>query len=60
MPRDFTRGGETCYSEGMAKKPPKKKAKTGPKPEVLKLEGDWRENIRKSFQAKKPPGGWPK
>jgi hypothetical protein len=44
----------------MAKKPPKKKAKTGPKPEVLKLEGDWRDNIRKSFQAKKPASGWPK
>ena len=44
----------------MAKKPAKKKAKRGPKPEVLKLEGDWRENIRKSFQAKKPASGWPK
>ena len=42
------------------KKPAKKKAKTGPKPEVLKLEGDWRENIRKSFQAVKPVKGWPK
>jgi hypothetical protein len=46
----------------MPKKPPKKpaKAKPGPKSEVLKLEGDWRENIRKSFQAKKPATGWPK
>jgi hypothetical protein len=42
------------------KKPAKKKAKPGPKAEVLKLEGDWRENIRKSFQAKKPATGWPK
>jgi hypothetical protein len=41
-------------------KRPTKKAKTGPKPEVLKLEGDWRENIRKSFQAVKPAKGWPK
>jgi hypothetical protein len=31
----------------------KKKAKPGPKAEVLKLEGDWKENIRKSMQAKK-------
>jgi hypothetical protein len=37
-----------------------KKAKTGPKPEVLKLEGDWRNNIKKSFQAVKPAKGWPK
>jgi hypothetical protein len=44
----------------MAKKPSKKKAKPGPKEEVLKLQGDWQENIRKSFKAKKPPGGWPK
>jgi len=44
----------------MAKKPPKKKAKPGPKTEVLKLEGDWRDNIRKSFKAKKPASGWPK
>jgi hypothetical protein len=47
----------------MAAKPKnsaKKKAKPGPKAEVLKLEGDWRENIRKSFRAKKPATGWPK
>jgi len=47
----------------VAKKPKnteKKKAKPGPKAEVLKLEGDWRDNIRKSFQAKKPVTGWPK
>jgi hypothetical protein len=31
------------------KVPAKKKAKVGLKPEVLKLIGDWRENIRKSF-----------
>jgi hypothetical protein len=36
------------------KKPAKAKAKPGPKAEVLKLEGDWKENIRKSFQAAKP------
>jgi hypothetical protein len=38
----------------------KSKAKTGPKPEVLKLEGDWQDNIRKSFQTVKPAKGWPK
>ena len=40
-----------------AKKSAKKKAKPGPKPEVLKLEGDWKENIRKSFQNAKPAKG---
>jgi hypothetical protein len=40
-----------------AKKPAKKaKAKPGPKAEVLKLEGDWKENIRKSMQSAKPSG----
>jgi hypothetical protein len=38
----------------------KSKAKTGPKPEVLKLEGNWKDNIKKSFQAVKPAKGWPK
>ena len=37
-------------------KPAKKKAKPGPKAEVLKLEGDWKDNIRKSMQASKPKG----
>jgi hypothetical protein len=41
-------------------KQPTKKAKTGLKPEVLKLEGDWQDNIRKSIQAAKPAKGWPK
>jgi hypothetical protein len=35
------------------KKPAKAKAKPGPKAEVLKLEGDWKENIRKSMQTAK-------
>jgi hypothetical protein len=44
----------------MATKPKKKttkRAKTGPKAETLKLEGDWKENIRKSFQNAKPAKG---
>jgi hypothetical protein len=31
----------------------KKNGKPGPKAEVLKLEGDWKDNIRKSFQNEK-------
>jgi hypothetical protein len=38
----------------------KLKSKSGPKPDVLKLEGDWKENIKKSLTKKKPPEGWPK
>jgi hypothetical protein len=32
----------------------------GPKPEIVKIEGDWREAIKKSLQVKKPANGWPK
>jgi len=42
------------------KKPNKQPAKPGPKPDTLKIEGDWQEAVKKSFQKKKPPGGWPK
>ena len=38
----------------------RKKAVPGPKPEVLKINGDWRDAIKKSLTKKKPPNGWPK
>jgi hypothetical protein len=42
----------------MAKKSTKKRPITpGPKPETLKLEGDWRDAVRKSLQKKKPTEG---
>ena len=35
-----------------------KKAKPGPKTEILKLEGDWKDNNRRRFQtANKPIAG---
>jgi|HubBroStandDraft_2_1064218.scaffolds.fasta_scaffold5628730_1 hypothetical protein len=34
-----------------------KKAKPGPKAEVLKLEGNWKENIRKSMLTAKSAKG---
>jgi len=39
-----------------SKKLTKKKAKPGPKAEVLELQGDWKDNIRKSMQNAKPTG----
>ena len=44
------------------KKQAKKKTKAtpGPKPDVLKIEGDWRAAVKKSLQKKKPVEGWPK
>jgi hypothetical protein len=43
------------------RKPGKKKsAKTGPKPGTLKIEGNWKDAVKKSLSKKKPTGGWPK
>jgi hypothetical protein len=32
----------------------------GPKPEVLKINGNWKKAITESFKKKKPSVGWPK
>jgi hypothetical protein len=32
----------------------------GPKPDLLKIEGDWEEAVKKSLEKEKPPEGWPK
>jgi hypothetical protein len=42
------------------KKPQRKKKTPGPKPEGLKLEGNWKDAIKKSLQKKHPDAGWPK
>lgn len=31
-----------------------KREKPGPKPEVLKIDGSWKDAIKKSLQSKKP------
>lgn len=36
------------------------KAKPGPKPETLKLKGEWHRAIKRSLAKRKPPEGWPK
>ena len=38
----------------------KKRAKRGPKPETVKIEGDWEDAIDKALEKKRPEGGWPK
>jgi hypothetical protein len=43
------------------KKPtPKPKAPPGPKPETLKINGNWEDAVKRSFAKRKPKGGWPK
>jgi hypothetical protein len=44
----------------MRKAAKKQPAKTGPKPDTLKIEGKWQEAVKKSLAKKKPLGGWPK
>jgi len=44
--------------KGKVKKP-KAKGKRGPKMEFLKLDGNWKDAIQKSFQKQKPKEGWP-
>jgi hypothetical protein len=36
-----------------------KKQKPGPKPDHLKLDGDWEEAAKKLVRKPKPPEGWP-
>jgi len=38
----------------------KKKETPGPKPEIIKIEGDWHNAIKQSLSKKKPVNGWPK
>jgi hypothetical protein len=35
-------------------------AKPGPKPDVLKIHGNWQAAMKKSLKKRKPPEGWPK
>ncbi len=34
--------------------------KRGPKPNLLKLQGDWKEAVKKTLAKKKPAEGWPR
>ena len=40
-----------------AKKAPDKR---GPKPDLLKIDGDWKDAVKQSMAKKKPADGWPK
>jgi DNA mismatch endonuclease (patch repair protein) len=41
-------------TQAKSRKPP------GPAPEVLKIEGDWKDAMKKLISKKRPEGGWPK
>jgi len=44
----------------MPKKAAPPKVLPGPKPDLLKIEGNWKTAVKTSFDKKKPPEGWPK
>jgi hypothetical protein len=43
-----------------SKRFPAKPEKPGPKPDTLKLNGNWKDALKKSLEKKKPVDGWPK
>jgi len=43
----------------MKKSKPQKKT-PGPKPDILKINGNWEDAVKKSLDVKKPAEGWPK
>ena len=45
---------------GKSKVPEKLPQTPGPKPEVLKIDGNWQDAVKKSLSKKKPANGWPK
>jgi hypothetical protein len=44
----------------LKKKAAKKQQKLGPKEERLVIQGNWKKAVKRSFQKKKPVGGWSK
>lgn len=36
------------------------KRKSGPKPEKVKIEGQWEDSVEKALQKERPKEGWPK
>jgi hypothetical protein len=38
---------------------PKPRKTPGPKPKVAKIEGDWKNPIKKAVKKKHPDAGWP-
>jgi hypothetical protein len=38
----------------------KRKSKSGPKPETLQIEGDWKKAVKGALKKKRPEKGWPK
>lgn len=44
----------------MTKKNDKSTGKTGPKPDKVKIEGNWEDAMGKALKKDRPKDGWPK
>ena len=53
-------GEQPKAKKGRVKDADKRRHRPGPKPSVLKIDGNWQDAVKKSLAKKKPPGGWPK
>ncbi len=53
---ELAESGTAIYDTRMAKD---RQDKPGPKPDHLKLEGNWEEAVKKALQKEKPEEGWP-
>jgi hypothetical protein len=38
----------------------KNKKQRGPKPDQLKIDGNWEDPVKEALEKKQPKGGWPK
>ena len=47
-------------TEKLSKRHPMPKSKPGPKPELLKINGNWERAVTQSLRKTKPANGWPK
>lgn len=36
------------------------KQKSGPKPDIVKIDGNWEDSVGKALKKKRPKEGWPK
>lgn len=53
--------GLVWYGTGMKKQSPKNKGrKTGPKPDIVKIDGNWENAVWKALKKERPKEGWPK
>jgi hypothetical protein len=41
------------------KKKKKQKGAPGPKPELLRIEGNWKDAVKTALKKQKPASGWP-